>query len=393
MIRQILRLADPYTALSKKISLSRNSIKIENFELNFTRPLIIAVGKASYKMAKFFLDRVKPVQSLVVSPYGTKIDLDSNVIYAGHPQVDENSIKAGEMAEKLLKEEDYDVLFFLLSGGASALMEVPVISLNEYRKINDILIKSGLGIKNINIVRKHLSKLKGGKLAMMSKAPVVSLIISDVPGNNLDTIGSGYTVADSSTVVDASKILNQMDLSQYSNFLIESPKQVNSFNFIVLDNMDVLKGLRDFLPNPLLLTSEVSGEAKDLGKFLASIHNSINDYKLPFEAGTILIGGEPEVTISGKSGKGGRNGEVALSFLKNIRKKKDFTLYAIATDGIDGNSEYAGCILKDIDIPEEEINAHLKQHSSYELLEKYSLTVNTGPTYTNVNNIYILIES
>ncbi|ARM75706.1 glycerate 2-kinase [Acidianus manzaensis] len=393
IVRKILEYSDPYVALQNKVELTKNSILLKqyNFKYNFSKPLLIAVGKASYKMAKFFLERTNPVNYLIVTPHGSNLNLD-NVIEAGHPQIDENSIKAGKTVKELLLREDYDVLFFLLSGGASALLEDPVVTLDEYKKINKALVESGLDIKEINIVRKHLSNLKGGRLAKLSKSPVISLIVSDVPGDDLGSIGSGPTAPDNSTVDDAKRILDYIGFSSYSQYLVETPKQVNSKNFIILNNMDVLQQIYKDLPNPIILTSEVIGDARQLGIFIASIYNSIKNYSVPFSKGTIIIGGEPDVKIEGKSGKGGRNGEVALSLLQYAQGNYDF--YAIATDGIDGNSEYAGCIINgDMHIPKKEIENALQNHSSYELLEKYSAVVKTGLTYTNVNNVYILIVS
>ncbi|WP_236751166.1 glycerate 2-kinase [Acidianus sp. HS-5] len=389
IVDKIFEYSDPYNALTEKVKIEKGKIIIQGKEYRFSKPLIIAVGKASYKMAKFFLDRIEPVDYLVITPHGSNLPL-KNVIEAGHPQVDEFSLKAGEKVKEILAKENYDLLIFLLSGGASALLEDPVIPLEEYRKINDKLIKSGLEITKINTVRKHLSRLKGGSLAKLSKAKVLTLIVSDVPGNDLGSIGSGYTVADKSTIKDAKEILEEIGLSEYSKYLIETPKEVNADNYIILDNMDVLKKISSHLYNPLILTSQVVGEAKDLGKFIASIYKSISQYSIPFKKGSIIIGGEPDVTITGKSGKGGRNSEVALSLLEEAKGNYEF--YAIATDGIDGNSEYAGCIINGgMKISFEEIEDSLKNHSSYELLEKYSAVVKTGLTYTNVNNVYILI--
>lgn len=393
IVKRVLEYADPYKTLQEKVKLNSNSITIleTGFTFNFSKPLLIAAGKASYKMAKFFLERIKPVNYLIVTPRGSNLHLD-NVIEAGHPQLDENSVKAGKLVKELLLKEDYDVLFFLLSGGASALLEDPVIPLDDFKKINRALVESGLDIKQINTVRKHLSNLKGGRLAKLSKAPVISLVLSDVPGNDLSSIGSGPTFPDNTTVEDAKRILEKIGYSSYSKYLVETPKEVNAYNYIFLDNMSVLKKIAEIVPNPLILTSEVMGEAKQLGIFIASIYNSMKNYSVPFRKGTILIGGEPDVKIEGKGGKGGRNGEVALSLLLHARGNYKF--YAIATDGIDGNSEYAGCIINgNMNIPKEDIEKALETHSSYELLEKYSATIKTGLTYTNVNNVYILIVS
>ncbi len=358
---------------------------------------MIAVGKAAYKMAKFFLERIEPVKSLTILPKGSNVKLNSEIIESSHPQVTEFSLKAARRVKEILKEEDYDIFFFLLSGGASALMEDPLIPLEEYSQLNDNLVKSGLSINEINTVRKHLSSVKGGNLALYSKAPIVSFIVSDVPGNDLSSIGSGPTAPDLTTIEDAKESLIKAGLEKYAKFLKETPKELkNVNNFIILDNMDVLLNLAKTTKNPFILTSEIRGEATSVGELIASVYNSSALYSIPFSKNyTFIIGGEPDVTIrpSEKSGKGGRNGEVALSLLKWIRKGK-FKFYAIATDGIDGNSEYAGCVINDsISIDYKDIDEALRTHSSYELLEKHNAVVKTGLTYTNVNNVYVLIVS
>lgn len=139
----------------------------------------------------------------------------------------------------------------------------------------------------------------------------------------------------------------------------------------------------------LYFPSEVRGEARSLGAFLASIVNTRNSgLKRPF---TLLLGGEPEVTVRGPAGKGGRNGEVCLSFLEWVRVP-EVKLYAIATDGVDGNSEYAGCVVSGgTNVSKREIRKALEAHSSYELLEKMGAVIATGPTGTNVNNVYVLM--
>ncbi|MBW9141297.1 MAG: DUF4147 domain-containing protein [Candidatus Aramenus sp.] len=397
IVRKILEFSDPYLVLKEKVKIEGNKLTYGNFSVTFERPLLISVGKASYKMAKFFLERVKPVRSVVVTPKGSNVVLDAEVIESTHPNVSELSVRSAREVKEALAKENYDLVLFLLSGGASALMEDPLIPLEEFYELNRALVSSGLSINEINVVRKHLSTVKGGNLALLSKAPVVTFIVSDVPGNDLSSIGSGPTAPDPSTVEDAREILSRIGLEKYSPFLRETPKNLeNVRNFVILDNMQVLKRLSQILPNPFILTSEIRGEASSFGENLASIYNSSMEYSIPFSGRfSLIVGGEPEVTIrkGERVGKGGRNGEVALSFLKWVRKRGRFKLYAIATDGIDGNSEYAGCVIDEgLDLGYREINEALANHSSYELLEKYGVTVKTGLTYTNVNNVYLLIS-
>jgi len=387
--------SDPYLVLQKKVKLSKNEVIYNNFKASFKKPLVVAVGKAAYKMAKFFLERIDPVRSLTILPKGSNVKLNSEIIESSHPQVTLSSLEAARRVKEILQEEDYDIFFFLLSGGASALMEDPLIPIEEYSQLNNDIVKSGLSINEINTIRKHLSSIKGGNLALYSKAPIVSFIVSDVPGNDLSSIGSGPTAPDFTTIEDAKESLIKVGLDKYVKYLKETPKDLkNVNNFIILDNMDVLLNLSKDTKNPFILTSEIRGEARSVGELIASVYNSSSLYSIPFSKNyTFIIGGEPDVTIreSERYGKGGRNSEVALSLLKWIRKGK-FKFYAIATDGIDGNSEYAGCIIDDsLTINYKDIDEALRTHSSYELLEKYGVVVKTGLTYTNVNNVYLLI--
>ena len=395
IIGKILDFSNPYKALEEKVLVKDKEIIIfNNDRITFKKPILISVGKAAIPMARFFMDRIEIDRKLIVTPKGT--GSGNEVIESGHPLPDENSIRAGEEAIRLLSTYDYDLVIFLISGGASALFEYSEVPLDDLREINKVLISSGLDINSINIVRKHLSKIKGGKIINYVKenVPIVSFIVSDVPGNDLSSIGGGLTALDSSTVDDALFLLKKLNLEKYSKYLEETPKKFTHIvkNLIILDNMTVLKKLANYLGNSLILTSEVKGEAKDLGIFLASIYNSIENYGLPLKRPYhLLLGGEPEVSISKKAGKGGRNGEVCLSFLKYVKKGNYFELLAFATDGIDGNSDYAGCFINsDIKISKDEIDQALENHSSYELLERYNTVIKTGYTYTNVNNIYVL---
>ncbi|WP_338600369.1 glycerate 2-kinase [Sulfolobus tengchongensis] len=394
IIKKILEFSDPYRALQEKVRINDNTISFNDERVYFKKPILIAVGKASIPMAEFFRQRISLKAEIVITPKGTSKGGD--VIEAGHPLPDENSIKAGKKVLDLLLNEDYDLVIFAISGGASALLEYSDIPIEELKMINKLLVTSGIGIDKINIVRKHLSKIKGGKIIeyVKDRAPVISFIVSDVPGNDISSIGSGLTSIDKSTINDALMLLRKVGLENYAKYLTETPKSFSRtiINYLILDNMEVLKKLSNYLGNSLILTSEVRGEAKDVGVFMASIYNSSENYGIPLKRPYyLLLGGEPEVTIKGKTGKGGRNGEVCLSFLKYVKKSGKFELLSFATDGIDGNSDYAGCVISsNTNINEDEINDALETHNSYGLLERYESTIRTGYTYTNVNNIYVL---
>ncbi|BFH72439.1 glycerate 2-kinase [Sulfurisphaera javensis] len=392
LVNKILKFSDPYEALEEKVIVHDQEIIVNSDRFTFKKPILIAVGKASYKMAKFFIDRMN-IDGIVIVPKGSSVSLPRlKVIESTHPEISEDSIKAGYEVIRFLKDEEYDIVLFLLSGGASALMEYSTAPYEILREINEKLVKSGLSINEINVVRKHLSLIKGGKLSRYSKGPIISLIVSDVPGGDLSSVGSGPTVPDKSTVEDAKIILKRIGLEDYSKYLTETEKETkNVFNYLILDVNIVLSKLKKVVRNPIVLSGEVRGDAYSFGQNLAGIVNtSINGlgFTPPY---TLLAGGEPDVKIEAKAGKGGRNGEVCLGFLKWVKKNPQyrFKLYAIATDGIDGNSEYAGCFI-DNNTTIENIEYYISTHSSYEALEKIGNVIKTGYTYTNVNNIYVV---
>jgi glycerate 2-kinase len=384
IVNKVLEFSDSYKVLEEKIRVKQGELNVAGNVFKFSRLLLLAVGKSSIKMAKFFLQRIKVSKGIVITPEIYDKLEGVEILQSTHPQISEKSLKAGERVVEVLKKEDYDLVLFLLSGGASALLEYTDIPLEELRSLNDRLVKSGLTINEINVVRKHLSKIKGGWLANYSKSPIVSLIISDVPGGDLSAVGSGPTVLDSTTVNDAIRILKKIGIELKRKDLIETPKSLSApvYNFKILDVEEVLIKLRSYLGGKII-SSEVRGDAFSFGANLAGIGNTLLRIG---DKGIILAGGEPEVKIEGKGGKGGRNGEVCLGFLKFANK--GIKLYAIATDGIDGNSEYAGCIVEgglDIDV-----DKYISIHSSYELLEKINATIYTGFTGNNVNNVYLL---
>lgn len=392
IVGKVLEFSDPYNALGEKVKVTRNEIVIGSEKFSFRKPIMIAVGKASYKMAKFFLDRIN-VEGIVIVPKGSSINLSNvEIIESTHPNISEDSYKAGQEVINYLKNKEYDLVIFLLSGGASALMEYSEIPVDVMKEINEKLVKSGLTINEINTIRKHLSLIKGGKITKYAKAPIVTLIVSDVPGGDVSSVGSGPTLPDTTTIEEAKLLLKNIGLESYSRYLKETVKEIkNSRTFLILDISIVLNKLKNTLKNSIILSSEIRGDAYSFGLNLAGLVNtSISGLGLSIPY-TLLAGGEPDVKIEGKSGKGGRNGEVCLGFLRWIKKSKDYKykLYAIATDGIDGNSEYAGCIV-DETTSIENIEYYISTHSSYEALERSGSVIKTGYTYSNVNNVYIL---
>ena len=388
VIEKILYYSDSYNALKRKVKIEGNKLQIGNDVIITRNPLLISVGKSAVKMAKFFIENLNVNKGIIIPPLGSPIEnVPLEVFPSTHPDITERSIEAGKRVIEVLKSEDYDLLLFLISGGASALLEYSDVPLDVLKEVNKKLVTSGLSIDEINVVRKHLSLIKGGWLAQYSKSPILTLVVSDVPGGDLSTVGSGPTLLDRSTRQEAENILRMIGLDKYVEYLKETPKdiKVKTFTYKILDVEEVLLELKREL-NGEIISSEVRGDAFSFGVQLAGIANTLSRLG---EKKTLLFGGEPEVKISGKYGKGGRNGEVCLGFLKYVRSNS--VLYAIATDGIDGNSEYAGCVVESsLKIESIEIDNAVRTHSSYELLEKYGVTVKTGYTGDNVNNVYLL---
>ncbi|BBG26838.1 glycerate 2-kinase [Sulfuracidifex tepidarius] len=360
-------------------------------EILLERPLVIAVGKASVKMYNAMTEKVKPWKSIVVTNAG---DAEADVVIrSGHPFPNEESFRAGETVLDAVRKGGYTSILFLLSGGASSLMEwSDRLSPQDFRKLNEILVTSGLSIDEINVVRKHVSSIKGGRLALESSKAVFTLVVSDVVGGDISSVGSGPTIPDQSTLTEALEIMKSIDIKEdkFIKALTETPKEIpNSKAWVVLDVDKVVENVKWKL-NGISLSSCVRGEARDFGYTLSSILNNSRKrgepLKPPF---TVVAGGEPEVKITGNSGKGGRNGEVCLSLARYA--KGEFEFLALATDGIDGNSEYAGCyITSGHGLKVQDIEKALREHSSYEILEKNGNVLNTGLTGTNVNNIYVL---
>lgn len=251
----MLALSDPRRALERKVQVRSNELVVEGARFRFSKPLVISVGKASVRMANFFLERLSSYQAIVIKPKGDGLNVEGNatVIQSSHPYPDEDSFRAGRQVREALTSWDYDLVIFLLSGGASSLMEDPIPPPSSYVEAMKRLVISGLGIDEINVVRKHLSRVKGGRLATLSRSPVVTLVVSDVPGNDLSVVGSGPTLPDSSTVDEAKELLEQLNLD-LSEYLEETPKRLdNSWAFLIQSVDDVLQGLTD-MPGATILS-------------------------------------------------------------------------------------------------------------------------------------------
>lgn len=395
------------TLYSDCLKIVKDSIKdvlpnkgVKNALINFNAPkgniYMIAIGKAAFQMAKETLKHINIKKGIVITKYKhSKGKLKNTKIFeAGHPIIDENSIKATKEAIKLVSSlTKDDIVIFLVSGGGSALFEEPLIPLNELQDISDQLIKSGATIQEINTVRKRLSKVKGGKFAKLCHpAKVFNIILSDIIDSPLDMIASGPTVIDNSTYLDAIKVIKKYKIN-ISNKTIKLLKNKNITKLnnvethICLDNQSLKQAANKaclklgyktrIVEKPL--TSNINQAEKYLKKYIDSIK--------PHSA--IIVGGEIVLKVKGK-GLGGRNQEFALRLGKHL-KNNDTSILCIGSDGTDGPTNVAGAYVYK-SIIKKDIDNYLKNNDSYNYLKKYGGHIKTGPTGTNVCDLYMIIR-
>ncbi len=343
---------------------------------NVNRILILAVGKAAVPMmtAMTLLLRNFRASGILVAPKDQYIPPcgDSiEVFRSGHPVPDIDGLAASQETKRAVgMMEKEDLLICLVSGGASAMLPAPAkgITLQDKKRVTDELVKSRATIHEINTVRRHISGLKGGQLVRLSRASkILSLIISDVPGNILPDIASGLTVEDPTTFKDAMEVLQEHDLwrrvprSVVSHLMIgarggipETPKPGDPIfkrvsNIIIADNRAACIAAKRLLATnkipTKILTSSAETEARSMGKLLAAIATASKLHNDPInKTGAIIIGGETTVEIKG-SGLGGRSQETALSAVEGIAGLDGAVIAALGTDGIDGNSVAAGALV------------------------------------------------
>lgn len=356
------------------------------------------------------------VKALAVKPdYGDPPPQLENteVILAGHPVPNQESVRAAERALELVSTlEPTDLLLVLVSGGGSALWCAPHgISLEEKRRLTENLLCSGADIEEINAVRKHLSKIKGGRLAAATKARVLSLCISDVPSNDLSVVASGPTVPDPTSYQDALEVLERYRLSLRESgavkqlkrgqkgLLPESPKPGDaSFarveNRLVGSSINFLEAAKKYLEKRnypvLILSDRFQGEARELARFHAGVVESIRKNHQPVAPPVVLLsGGEASVSVKGK-GLGGRNQEFLLWLLYYLKGAGVWAL-AADTDGIDGNTTAAGAVTG----PDSWFRAlagrldpkdFLFDNNAYGFFDKLGDRLVTGPTANNLND-------
>ena len=367
---------------------------------------LVAVGKAAWQMAKAASDHLKDRLSdgIVITKYDhVKGELPNIKCFeAGHPVPDENSFEASRRVVEFVKPfTEKDVVLFLLSGGGSALFEVPLVDSSEMSGITSQLLASGADITEINTIRKRLSAVKGGRFAKLcAPATVFSIILSDVIGP-ADMIASGPCYPDSSTSEDAKRIASKygLKLSERAKALLEeetSKELGNTINEVTgsVSGLCAAAGsaARSLGYTPMLLTDCLGCEARDAGSFLGAIAKTYQSTNMSM---AFIAGGETVVHLTGK-GKGGRNQEIALSAARMIAGLENTAVFSIGSDGTDGPTDAAGgyadgntvALLKEAGLSADEV---LKENDSYNALKKTGGLIVTGPTGTNVNDVSVVL--
>lgn len=384
---------------------------MRDFSLPKGKLILVAIGKAAYKMAKKAYETVtcklcgKIDAGVIITKYDhSEGEIGSLEIYeAGHPVPDLNGIRATERALSLTENltED-DKVLFLISGGGSALFESPFCSFDELKSLTEQLLASGAGINEINAVRKHLSKVKGGRFAEhIYPAKFFSIVLSDVIGDRLDTIASGPTAPDSSTVEEVEKILLKYGIrlsdSARKALMRETPKSITNGEHRIGGSVCELcrhtaNICRSLGYEPEIITDTEVGIAREVGAKLARLATEKVDTDRSL---ALIIGGETVVKIRG-NGLGGRNQEIALSASLNIAGVDNVAIFSVGSDGTDGPTDAAGGYV-DGESYEKMTRAginpvdFLENNDSYNALGAIDGLIFTGPTGTNVNDVSVAL--
>lgn len=400
VVRKVIEDVKPDTAVKKAI---------QALSLNTGRTIMIAIGKAAWQMGNVAACELndKLNEGYVITKYQHVISAipHTKCMEAGHPIPDINAIKtANTVIEAVSHLKEDDNVIVLISGGGSALFEKPLIPLVELEEITNQLLRCGASIQEINIIRKKLSAVKGGKFAKLCEpANVYSIILSDVLGDPLDIIASGPTVTDTSGNIDAIDIITKygVDISDETINIIKEQNKC-----IVTNNQSIIVGsvkllcqsaeseLRRLGYKTIILTDEINAEAKEVGKTMAAIAR----YHIRAEIGNpiaYIVGGETVVNVHG-SGLGGRNQELVFSAASRLKGLNNVLLFSIGSDGTDGPTDAAGGFVDGhtaevVESKGMSVDKYLAENDTYHGLELAKGLIKTGATGTNVNDLTVLL--
>ncbi len=423
-----LKAVDPIEAVFRYVKTADDALLVGEHRFAFQaydRILVVGAGKAGAPMAKaleeLLGDRIS--DGVIVVKEGHSLPLQHVRIHeAGHPVPDERGVRGAEDILSLVGEAgERDLVLCVISGGGSALLVAPAegITLADKQEVTQLLLACGADIHEINTVRKHLSRAKGGWLARFAHpATVVTLILSDGIGDDLNVIGSGATVPDSGTFADAQAVFKKYDIwervpsSVENRFqkglkgeLPDTPKSGDNafqrcYAELVGTNIQALMAASKEAERqgyqPLILSSTVEGEAREVAKVLTAIAKEIRSSANPLAPpACILCGGETTVTLQG-DGKGGRNQELAMAAALAIDGMENVVVLSGGTDGTDGPTDAAGAIADGTTVTRAGGKGldpldYLMRNDSYNFLKVLSDLVITGPTRTNVMDVYMVL--
>ncbi len=424
VLQAALEAVDPATAVHRYLRREDDTLWVREVPYRLepsTHVYVVGAGKAGAPMAQAVEEILgeRITAGLVNVKYGYTLPTHVvELVQAGHPIPDEAGVNGARKVAVLLQDvSPDDLVLCLISGGGSALMTWPVegLTLADMRALTDSLLRRGATINEINTIRKHLERLKGGGLARLAcPARLVSLILSDVVGNPLDVIASGPTVPDTSTFVQAYQLLERYNLLPEAppaavahlrrgseGAIAETPKPGDPIfqrtqNVIIASNDHAARAAQRAAEalgfHALVLSTYVEGEAREVAKVLTAIAKEVSasDRPTPRPA-CIIVGGETTVTVKGQ-GKGGRNQEMALMAAMRLGGFEDVAIACLATDGTDGPTDASGALADGNTVrraaqlgldPWE----HLERNDSYPFFAALGDLLLTGPTNTNVNDL------
>lgn len=428
LFNEAINEANPQKCVSEFVSLKDSTLTIDDREYNldnFKSIYVIAFGKAAPSMA-YALEQLlgsRINKGVVVSNTSSNFTFKNmEFCLSSHPIPDEKSLNAAEKVIELLDEStEDDLVIFLISGGGSSILALPSegLTIDDIRKVTEKLMLSGVDTYGLNTIRKKISRIKGGGLLKRAlPSSVATLILSDVVGDKLEFIASGPTVYDTTTFRDAWRIIEALDLEHKIPpkvvVHLENGRKNNSPPLLRMEEIDesrvqtvvvgnnrkaivaAEKKAKKLGYNTLVLSSQISGEAREVAKVLAGIAFDIQRFGHPVKKpACIIFGGETTVNVIGR-GKGGRNTETALSFCFEIIGSENIVGLFAGTDGIDGPTDAAGAICDGrsrLLAREKGVSArdHLAANDSYSFFEKTGDLIKTGSTGTNVMDIGIIL--
>jgi len=423
-----VKAVDPLNAVQRHLQLKKNTLIVggQTYDLcDYEGIYVIGAGKASAAMAQpledLLGDRLKA--GFVQVKYNHSVPLKKvRIKEAGHPVPDQAGIDGAQQIIELVKKtSDRDLVFCLISGGGSALLPSPGegLTLQDKQSTTKILLESGANIHEINAVRKHLSRVKGGRLArLVFPSRLVSLILSDVIGDNLESIASGPTVPDTSTYSDCFHVLEKYNIrevipSAVIDYLergkrgdIEETPKINdpafekTQNLIIGSNILAVQAAKEKAAamgyHSLVLSTFIEGETREVAKVHAALAKEIMTREIPLSRPACVVsGGETTVTIRGK-GLGGRNQEFVLAAALDIAGWNEVVVLSGGTDGTDGPTDAAGAIADGFTVSRAESlgldpERYLRENDSYHFFQKLDDLLITGPTFTNVMDLRLVL--